>query len=231
MSNMYDFVEDNINPVKGKCGYSCLYCYVKRFNQKQNSIHFVKEELSKKTESDKIYFVCSGCDLFHPDVPFQMINATIKATGRKNGLFLYHTKNPWGMYNELKSFADNSILCITFETDNYQFSNNKLYSEFSQAPSLVERYNGIRAIKKINKLPYKLPLWLTIEPIMKFSEHFIKTLFLIRPDQINIGADSGNNNLPEPEPDEIRELIDGLQTAGIKVHLKKNLNRLLEARK
>jgi hypothetical protein len=46
------------------------------------------------------------------------------------------------------------------------------------------------------------------------------------PEYINIGADSGNNRLPEPEPEKIRELISKLKTFTT-VHLKSNLKRLL----
>jgi hypothetical protein len=66
----------------------------------------------------------------------------------------------------------------------------------------------------------------TVEPIMKFD--IDNLLFLIKsigPVQVNIGADSGNNYLPEPSPEKIADLIKGLRTF-TKVDLKKNLKRL-----
>lgn len=46
------------------------------------------------------------------------------------------------------------------------------------------------------------------------------------PVQVNIGADSGNNNLPEPSKEKVFELINELEKFTI-VHKKKNLNRIL----
>ena len=56
----------------------------------------------------------------------------------------------------------------------------------------------------------------------------MELVFLIKtihPEQVNIGADSGNNNLPEPPWFKVEKLIDELQ-GFTKVILKKNLERL-----
>jgi len=44
--------------------------------------------------------------------------------------------------------------------------------------------------------------------------------------QVNVGADSGNHHLPEPPKEKILELISELKNF-TKVHLKKNLKRLI----
>jgi len=63
---------------------------------------------------------------------------------------------------------------------------------------------------------------------MKFDlDIFVKELKDVLPKQINIGADSGNNRLPEPSKENILELIKQLETF-TKVKIKKNLNRLLK---
>jgi hypothetical protein len=46
------------------------------------------------------------------------------------------------------------------------------------------------------------------------------------PIQINIGADSGNNNLPEPSKGKVLALIDELQKFTV-IDQKRNLSRLL----
>jgi hypothetical protein len=48
----------------------------------------------------------------------------------------------------------------------------------------------------------------------------------IRPEQVNIGADTGRNNLPEPPKEQILELIAELEKFTTVVQ-KKNLRRLL----
>ncbi|MFX1295603.1 MAG: hypothetical protein ACFFD2_12230, partial [Promethearchaeota archaeon] len=70
--------------------------------------------------------------------------------------------------------------------------------------------------------------YITIEPIMDFDlNKFVQLIKVSYPKQINIGADSGNNHLPEPSKEKILELISELKKFTI-VHKKKNLNRLLK---
>ena len=69
--------------------------------------------------------------------------------------------------------------------------------------------------------------YITIEPIMKFKTIFKHWIRRIEPKQVNIGADSGNNNLPEPTKEEILTLINDLEDYEIRVKQKKSLNRLL----
>jgi hypothetical protein len=67
---------------------------------------------------------------------------------------------------------------------------------------------------------------ITIEPILDFD--ITSLMRLIRragPEWINIGADSGHNNLPEPQEYKIRELIEQLREI-TQVHLKSNLARI-----
>jgi hypothetical protein len=49
---------------------------------------------------------------------------------------------------------------------------------------------------------------------------------LINPAQVNIGADSGHNNLPEPPKEKVLELIAELQKFTRLVE-KKNLKRII----
>ena len=48
----------------------------------------------------------------------------------------------------------------------------------------------------------------------------------INPVQVNIGADSGRNNLPEPTKEKVLQLVSELQKFTI-IHNKSNLQRLL----
>ena len=47
------------------------------------------------------------------------------------------------------------------------------------------------------------------------------------PKQVNIGADSGNNNLPEPSKEKVMQLIEGLNEFTT-IHNNSNLKRLLK---
>jgi DNA repair photolyase len=90
-----------------------------------------------------------------------------------------------------------------------------------EAPTPYERAAEIR---KLNYLGYHTMI--TIEPILKFRvDEFLQILRICSPVQVNIGADSGNNHLPEPSPKEIKALIEALRPF-TRVHLKPNLKRL-----
>ena len=71
------------------------------------------------------------------------------------------------------------------------------------------------------------PLYITIEPIMDFDlPIFIEMLKECEPIQVNIGADSGRHNLPEPSKSKVLELVSELEKFTI-IHNKSNLKRLL----
>ena len=89
-----------------------------------------------------------------------------------------------------------------------------------ESPDTFDRMVGMT---KIN-----LPKYVTIEPIMDFDVEDM--LYLIRscnPIQVNIGADSGGNKLPEPSKEKLLQLIDGLQEFTT-IEKKRNLKRLLK---
>jgi hypothetical protein len=71
--------------------------------------------------------------------------------------------------------------------------------------------------------------FITLEPILDFD---VDTLSIwidrIKPDFVNIGADSKNHNLPEPSTDKVKELIENITSMGIEIREKHNLNRLLK---
>jgi hypothetical protein len=87
-----------------------------------------------------------------------------------------------------------------------------------RTPSPDERAKGMTWIDS--------SAYVTIEPILDFD--LMPLVALIKkcsPVQVNIGADSGGNNLPEPTAEKIQSLIYEL-SAFTKVNLKKNLHRL-----
>jgi hypothetical protein len=59
-------------------------------------------------------------------------------------------------------------------------------------------------------------------------DEFIKIIFTINPDFVNIGADSKGHHLIEPSTEKIEALIKRIEAAGIEVRRKSNLARLME---
>lgn len=57
-------------------------------------------------------------------------------------------------------------------------------------------------------------------------EHFVRLIRRCKPEQVNIGADSGGHNLPEPSKEKLQQLISEIEQFTT-IHNKKNLTRLL----
>jgi hypothetical protein len=105
------------------------------------------------------------------------------------------------------------IVCATVET-------NRQYTAMGNAPDPLKR------IEDLGRIGGKRML--AIEPVMDFNlVEFTEAIADIFPlHQVNIGADSLRHNLPEPSEEKLRLFVDWLATH-TKVHLKKNLRRLL----
>jgi protein gp37 len=208
--NMYSWVTHTWNPVKGECPYGCRYCYVDRWG-KQPKLHLDEQEMKINLGMHNTIFVCSGCDLFHPDSPDGWIIDIIRKTmGFWDNTYLWHTKNPIRANNFL--FPPNSILCATIES-------NIPWPGISKAPQPYERIDGLKE--------WPADKMITVEPVMDFDVMtFSEMILSCKPAQVNIGADSGRNNLPEPSREKVEELLDILGPH-TKVHLKKNLRRIL----
>jgi hypothetical protein len=217
--NMYPFIDYTWNAIKGECPYQCTYCYVqrmfKRYGREQNVLHPDESELRTNLGQGHFIFICSGCDLFHPDVPDVWIRRVIDHTRKFANRYLWHTKNPQRFLNYTESFKGNDTLCATIET------NFHIPEKMGNAPSPEERANAMAIIGDCQKM-------ITVEPVMKFDlKKFSYMILCARPVQVNIGADSGNNKLPEPDAKEIRSLIQVLERY-TKVVTKDNLNRIMK---
>lgn len=69
---------------------------------------------------------------------------------------------------------------------------------------------------------------LTIEPILDFDlTEFVEMIKDCEVESVNLGADSGNNNLPEPSKEKVLQLIEELQKFTV-IARKTNLSRLIK---
>jgi DNA repair photolyase len=205
--DMYTFVDWVWNPVSGKCRHDCSYCYVKRiaerFKYKQAYPHTVKAEFRTNLGHGNTVFVCSGCDLFATDIPDLWIKTVIDYAHSFKNNYLFQTKNPERFTSPLLGLStERDILCTTIETNQY------LPEIMRNAPSPFVRAKYLTAMRERG-----FRTMVTIEPVMDFNLEFM--LFMLKriePEQVNIGADSGHNGLPEPPAEKIRELITALKT-------------------
>ena len=207
--NMYEFITHTWNTIKGKCYHDCSYCYMKRWG-KLNPIRFDEKELKTDLGKGNFIFVGSSCDMWAQNIPEEWIEKTLNYCDKFDNKYLFQTKNP---YNIRRILCHDSNVCVTLET-------NRHYPEIMRnSPIPAQRVEQMKYIRH--------PLYITIEPLMDFDlPEFVEMLKICNPIQINIGADSGNNNLPEPSKEKVLQLINEIQKFTT-IHNKKNLKRLL----
>jgi DNA repair photolyase len=215
--NMYEFITHTWNPLAGACPHGCTYCSTNKLmrypgikNKYTGDVRLQESELKTNLGSGNFIFVAAQNDLFANQVPEEIIKRVLGYCGEFDNKYLFQTKNP---ANIRRILPYESHVCVTIET-------NRHYPEIMRnSPS--PHYRGYQSMW------IRHPLYITIEPIMDFDlPDFVNMLRNIEPIQINIGADSGNNGLPEPPKDKLLALIEELQKFTI-IHNKTNLKRLL----
>jgi len=211
---MYEFITHTWNTVKGACYHDCSYCYMKR-RGRLNPVRFDQKELKEfdrdmiKYGEGQFIFVGSSCDMFANNILEEWIIDTIKHCDKYDNRYMFQTKNP---KNIRRILTYQSHVCVTLET-------NRHYPEIMRnSPKPIERIEQMRLIRH--------PLYITIEPIMDFDlDIFVEMLKSCDPIQINIGADSGGNKLPEPDRGKLDELIAEIQKFTT-IHNKRNLTKI-----
>ena len=214
--NMYGFIDYTWNPIKGRCPHNCSYCYMhpkwKYLEETGHNTRLRLDEKELKTNlgEGNFIFVGSGTDMWLGKT--EWISKVLTHIAKyPNNQYLFQTKAPIN-YNDW-TFYDNQVLCITLET-------NRSIQLISKARVPRLRAAQLWAMKHSRKM-------VTIEPIMDFdTKEFVDMIEIIKPEQVNIGADSTGNKLSEPSKEKIWELINELEKF-TKVHQKPNLKRLI----
>ncbi len=208
--NMYEWVTHTWNTIKGACPHDCSYCYMKRWGN-LNPVRFDEKELKTDLGCMNFIFVGSSCDMFANDIPVWWIIKTLEKCKQYHNQYLFQTKNPARLIKDL--LPENSVVCTTIET-------NRWYPYIMNgSPAPRQRALGIGLLN--------LKAYVTIEPILDFDiMQLVELIRICNPIQVNIGADSGRNNLPEPSAGKLLDLIDALKEFTT-VKKKKNLDRIL----
>jgi DNA repair photolyase len=218
--NMYEFITHTWNTVKGECYHDCSYCYMKRWG-KQNPVKFDDKELKTDLGSGNFIFVGSSCDMFAEDIKSEWIKSTIDCCKNFDNRYFLQTKNTERLFDLaflLNDLHDKQFsICTTFET-------NRDYPEImNKSPKPTDRIKWFHSSGFAD-----LDKYITIEPILDFDlDEMLKAIKAANPKQVNIGADSGNNGLPEPSSEKVLQLIEGLKeftTLSPKTNLKRILN-------
>jgi len=181
---------------------------------------------------DNKIFVCSANDLFAEAIPENIILRILEHCKRyPQNTYLFQTKNPQRFIDLIEKhgpevFPPKRIFCTTIETDD-----EELYKKMkiSKAPSLSARVSAIEKLSNGWVHRRGEICYITVEPIMRFTDpwEFAKFIGFAEPDKVSIGADSKNNGLLEPDKDDIVDFVRLLYDFEQKIHLKRNLIRLI----
>jgi len=229
--DMYSWVTNTWNTVKGKCPHGCSYCYVKRFGE-QKPVRFDEIELQTDLGEGNFIFVGSSCDLWAEAIPREWIETTLLMCKLKpQNRYLFQSKNP-KRFMDFLDFVNpaNTIFCTTIESDMdhpeaYPICQGRLADNiFVGPPPIDARVNWICKVKSAG-----FPVTVTIEPLMDFDENrLLEMINDIGPQWVSVGADSQGHGLPEPTPEKVRVLLSELgRNKKIELVVKKNLGRLL----
>jgi len=217
-SNMYTWIDDNFNLIKGPCSHDCLYCYMKRFPD-LGKLRLDEKLFKMNPQPGRTYFVCSGTDLLQPEVRNEWVRRVIAKLNNHPGCkFLLQTKNSYRLIDFVEEIENHIILCATVESDIQ-------HSGISKAIEPGLRATALGTIKK----HFDFTTMITIEPVLEFSSRFIDMITEAHPDIINIGANSRPEvKLPEPSAGDIAGLIEEIKKKlpDTELRLKENLKRL-----
>jgi len=207
--NMYDFVTHTWNPVKGKCMHDCKYCYMKKWGNLK-PIRLDENEMGTDLGNGNFIFVGSSCDMFAEDVYSAWTERILEYCQQFSNTYLFQSKNPERFFDY--EFPYNTIFGTTIES-------NRDYPDISKAPKIQDRVNAMI------ELHYrKERTMVTIEPVLDFDINgLVNMINLMKPEWVNLGADSGGHKLPEPSKEKLLKLIDRIE-----IRQKKNLKRLLK---
>jgi DNA repair photolyase len=220
---MYPWVTHTHTHLAGECPHKCSYCYVQAMAKHYPSlkekysgpIRLIEKEFEVKYGTGKTIFIENCNDLFADDTPTGFIETIIDHCNQyPDNTYVFQTKNPYRMRYFLSDLPESCILGTTIET------NRDTKKTIGNAPNPSNRMFFFKEIKAFRK-------FVTIEPILDFDIDILSAwMDQIRPEFINIGADSKNHGLPEPSIDKVMELVGKLKKYGIEVREKRNLDRL-----
>jgi len=217
--NMYEWVDKMWCPLQGQCPHQCSYCCVEHTPAGRMGVYSGPPRLSKRQMglnlgSGKTVFVCHLGDLFADGISSFFIAEVIRRTQEfPDNTYVWQTKNPQ-RYHDFR-IRRNCALGTTIESDIW------FPKIMGLAPHPLERMNAMLDAKQRSYRTF-----VTVEPILEFTEQLALDLVALHPDWVNVGADSKRHNLPEPSGDKVRGLVVTLREAGIEVREKPNLARI-----
>ena len=225
--NMYPWVTHTHTHLAGKCSHGCSYCYVQAMERRYKSgryagdLRLIEKELGVNYGSGKTIFIEHCNDLFAEQTPAGWIGKIIAHCNKSpDNTYVFQTKNPDRYTPWVKVMPPKRLLGCTIETDDWQ-----LIKTF--APNAPEPLNRAYVMRKLRNRGEST--FVTVEPIIDCDPDVLaRWITHIKPEFVNIGADSKGGNLPEPSAAKVQTLIKLITDAGIEIREKRNLDRLMK---
>jgi hypothetical protein len=225
--NMYPWVTHTHSHLGGECPHRCTYCYVDnpRFGRPAKytgPIRLFEDEFKVNYGSGRTIFVENCNDLFATDVPGNMIDRVLAhCCAFPGNTYVFQTKNPGGAIPFWMRFPNQFLFGTTIE------SNHFFPAVMGHAPAPVLRASEMVLCSRYF-MPGEFKCFVTIEPILDFDLIGLLNLIeAIKPQFVNIGADSKGHGLIEPSGAKVRALLNALAQRGVPIREKHNLQRLL----
>lgn len=215
---MYPWVTHTHCHLGGECPHKCSYCYVDHFPygrpaKYKGELRLIEKEFDVQYGIGNSIFIENCNDMLAKEVSDDFITEIIDHCKQWTANeYVFQTKNP-ARYLDLDGlFPHHSIFGCTIET-------NRIIPGISTAPNPEDR---MLAMEKLTGRKF-----VTIEPVLDFDVDILASwIDRIRPEFLNLGADSKNHNLPEPTFEKIMQFTEKLKEYGIELREKHNLARL-----
>lgn len=170
------------NPIRGKCGYDCPYCYmhgIRRRFKLDDDLRLDEKELKWNPREPSKIFVCSSLDIMHPDIPRAWVDRVLNVVeSHPQHIYQFLTKNPCG-YSGF-DMPENSWLGTTVDGLDFTITN------FMDMATLKTK----AAVK-----------FISFEPLLRFPHNVVGNFIGGEWDDIDwiiIGADSSRGAVYPP---------------------------------
>jgi len=210
--NMFSFITKTWNPIAGgPCPFNCYKggCWATKLKKQHDwdkykgkwRIH--ETQIGRKFKPGEFVFVCDMIDIGAPDIPAEVVDRVLDAIrGQPQVQFLLLTKGDKFYVDYMHDIPDNCVCGITMETD------QDIPDELTHAPHPEKRLDSLVWLKCYYPM---IKTFISIEPIMPFSEHLPRKIERAAPWMVAIGYDNYANKLPEPRKQDTEWLIKQLQ--------------------
>lgn len=218
-NKMFSFITKTWNPIAGgcfvkndeiyACPYCCSYCWARslinmwkggNLGKKYTGPYRIHEKIiNQRFKPGDFVAVQFMSDIGAPTIPAEVVDRILDAIRDQPAVdFLLLTKNDKFYIDYLHDIPNNCVCGITMETD------LAISKELSSAPHPEKRLDGLVWLKCY--YPH-MRTFISIEPIMPFSENFANKIEKAKPWRVAIGYDNYDNKLSEPTLKATRKLI------------------------